>query len=96
MTAVIATAAYALHQLPVVSTFSPLILAIVIGGAIHNMAGTPAAGLGMSEMRSISAVHGGGREGQGFAKRRHESRREKRRYTVKTAQKSGLSATGVP
>ena len=42
MTTVIATAAYALHQLPELSTFSPMILAIMIGIAIHNMVGTPA------------------------------------------------------
>ena len=41
LTAVIAVAAFALHGLPGVSTLSPLILAIVLGIAVHNVVGTP-------------------------------------------------------
>jgi uncharacterized integral membrane protein (TIGR00698 family) len=37
----VAVAAYAVRQLPVMATFSPLILAIVIGIAFHNLVGTP-------------------------------------------------------
>ncbi|MEO6840317.1 MAG: YeiH family protein [Bradyrhizobium sp.] len=37
-----AGAAYALRQLPGMATFSPMILAIVIGIAFHNLVGTPA------------------------------------------------------
>jgi len=37
----VAIAAYAVRQLPVMATFSPLILAIVIGIAFHNLVGTP-------------------------------------------------------
>jgi uncharacterized integral membrane protein (TIGR00698 family) len=39
----VAVAAYALRQLPGLATFSPLILAIVIGIAFHNLIGTPTA-----------------------------------------------------
>src|ERR1700749_4511112 len=39
--AVAAAAAYAVRQLPVMTTFSPMILAIVIGIAFHNIVGTP-------------------------------------------------------
>ena len=41
LTGAIAGAAYALHQLPYVSVLSPMILAIVLGIAFHNMVGTP-------------------------------------------------------
>jgi uncharacterized integral membrane protein (TIGR00698 family) len=41
LTAAIAGAAFALRQLPGVSSFSPMILAIVIGMAFHNLIGTP-------------------------------------------------------
>jgi uncharacterized integral membrane protein (TIGR00698 family) len=39
----VAVSAYAVRQLPVMATFSPLILAIVIGIAFHNLVGTPTA-----------------------------------------------------
>jgi uncharacterized integral membrane protein (TIGR00698 family) len=39
----VAVSAYAVRQLPGLATFSPLILAIVIGIAFHNLVGTPAA-----------------------------------------------------
>jgi uncharacterized integral membrane protein (TIGR00698 family) len=42
LTALIAAIATWLHKLPVVSTFSPLILAILIGMAFNNIVGTPA------------------------------------------------------
>jgi uncharacterized integral membrane protein (TIGR00698 family) len=38
----IAAAAYLAHEVPGVSAFSPLILAIVLGAALHNIVGTPA------------------------------------------------------
>lgn len=38
----IAVAAFAAHAIPGVGTFSPMILAIVIGMAFHNVIGTPA------------------------------------------------------
>jgi uncharacterized integral membrane protein (TIGR00698 family) len=38
----VAGVAYALRQLPGMATFSPMILAIVIGIAFHNLVGTPA------------------------------------------------------
>jgi uncharacterized integral membrane protein (TIGR00698 family) len=41
LTGVIAATAFALRQIPGVSTFSPMILAILIGIAFHNLAGTP-------------------------------------------------------
>jgi uncharacterized integral membrane protein (TIGR00698 family) len=41
MTAAIAAAATLLHGLPVVSNFSPMILAILIGMTFHNVVGTP-------------------------------------------------------
>jgi len=41
LAAVAAAAAYALRQLPGMTTFSPMILAIVIGIAFHNIVGTP-------------------------------------------------------
>ena len=37
----VAAVAYALRQLPGMATFSPMILAIVIGIAFHNLVGTP-------------------------------------------------------
>jgi uncharacterized integral membrane protein (TIGR00698 family) len=42
LTSFIAAAAFGLRELPGVSTFSPMILAIVIGIAFHNLVGTPA------------------------------------------------------
>ncbi len=54
LTAVIAAAAFALHRLPGIGALSPLILAILLGMALHNTLGTPAAA----------------REGVGFALRR--------------------------
>jgi uncharacterized integral membrane protein (TIGR00698 family) len=41
LTVGIAALAVLLHQLPVVGTFSPMILAILIGIAFHNLVGTP-------------------------------------------------------
>lgn len=43
LTSVVAVSAYAIRQLPGMATFSPLILAIVIGIAFHNLVGTPTA-----------------------------------------------------
>src|ERR1700742_4744951 len=40
----VAGAAYMFRQLPGMTTFSPMILAIVIGIAFHNLVGTPAWG----------------------------------------------------
>ncbi|NGX98452.1 MAG: putative sulfate exporter family transporter, partial [Candidatus Afipia apatlaquensis] len=42
LTSAVAASAYALRQLPGMATFSPMILAILIGIAFHNLAGTPA------------------------------------------------------
>ncbi|MBS7544465.1 YeiH family protein [Ancylobacter oerskovii] len=42
LTAAIAAAAFGLRQLPYLGGFSPMILAIVIGMALHNVLGTPA------------------------------------------------------
>lgn len=42
LTALVAGSAFALRQLPLLAGFSPMILAIVIGIAFHNMVGTPA------------------------------------------------------
>src|SRR3984957_15198632 len=42
LAAMAAAAAYAARQLPGMTTFSPMILAIVIGIAFHNIVGTPA------------------------------------------------------
>ncbi|HEY0146224.1 MAG TPA: YeiH family protein [Methylovirgula sp.] len=42
LTATIAATGFALHRLPGAGTFSPMILAIVIGIAFHNLVGTPA------------------------------------------------------
>ena len=42
LTSAIAAAAFALHALPGVTAFSPMILAILIGIAFHNLVGTPA------------------------------------------------------
>jgi len=42
LTGAIAAAAFALHDLPGVATFSPMILAILLGIAFHNLVGTPA------------------------------------------------------
>ncbi|WP_378952735.1 YeiH family protein [Mesorhizobium sp. ANAO-SY3R2] len=41
LTAAIAALAFALRQIPGVSAFSPMIIAIVIGMAFHNLVGTP-------------------------------------------------------
>ena len=41
LTATIAATGFALHSLPGVGTFSPMILAIVIGIAFHNLVGMP-------------------------------------------------------
>ncbi len=41
LTATIAATAFALHNLPGVAAFSPMILAILIGIAFHNLVGTP-------------------------------------------------------
>ncbi len=38
----VAASAYGLRQLPGMATFSPMILAILIGIAFHNLVGTPA------------------------------------------------------
>jgi uncharacterized integral membrane protein (TIGR00698 family) len=42
LTSGVAASAYALRQLPGMATFSPMILAILIGIAVHNLVGTPA------------------------------------------------------
>ena len=42
MSAVVAAAAYGFRELPGMTTFSPLILAILIGTVFHNLVGTPA------------------------------------------------------
>lgn len=42
LTALIATAAFGLHELPGVTALSPLILSILLGIAFHNLVGTPA------------------------------------------------------
>jgi len=42
LTTLVACAAYGVHLLPVVSTFSPLIIAILLGMIFHNVVGTPA------------------------------------------------------
>lgn len=42
LAATVAASAYALRQLPGQASFSPMILAIVIGMAFHNLVGTPA------------------------------------------------------
>jgi len=55
----IATAAFALRGLPGMATFSPLILAIVIGMAFHNIVGTPALaklGIAFSMKRLLRAA----------------------------------------
>jgi uncharacterized integral membrane protein (TIGR00698 family) len=41
LTSVLAASAYGLRQLPGMATFSPMILAIMIGIAFHNLVGTP-------------------------------------------------------
>jgi uncharacterized integral membrane protein (TIGR00698 family) len=41
LASMVAAAAYAIRQLPGMATFSPMILAIVIGIAFHNLVGTP-------------------------------------------------------
>jgi uncharacterized integral membrane protein (TIGR00698 family) len=42
LTILVACAAYGVHSLPIVSTFSPLIIAILLGMIFHNVVGTPA------------------------------------------------------
>ena len=42
LTSVVAASAYGLRQSPGMTTFSPMILAILIGIAFHNLVGTPA------------------------------------------------------
>jgi uncharacterized integral membrane protein (TIGR00698 family) len=42
LTALIATAAFGLHELPGITALSPLILSILLGIAFHNLVGTPA------------------------------------------------------
>jgi hypothetical protein len=42
LTSAVATAAFAVRQLPAMAVFSPMILAILIGIAFHNIVGTPA------------------------------------------------------
>jgi uncharacterized integral membrane protein (TIGR00698 family) len=42
LTAAVAASAYGLRQLPGMATFSPMILAILVGIAFHNLVGTPA------------------------------------------------------
>jgi uncharacterized integral membrane protein (TIGR00698 family) len=41
LTSAVAASAYGLRRLPAMATFSPMILAIVIGIAFHNLVGTP-------------------------------------------------------
>ena len=41
LAALVAGCAYALRQLPGMATFSPLIIAVVLGMAFNNVAGTP-------------------------------------------------------
>src|SRR3569623_2024794 len=41
LTILVACAAYGVHSLPVVSTFSPLIIAILLGMIFHNVVGAP-------------------------------------------------------
>ncbi|MDE1173899.1 MAG: YeiH family protein [Parvibaculaceae bacterium] len=59
ITALIATAAFALHDLRLLPGLSPLILAIIIGMAGHNLIGTPAqakAGIAFSLRRVLRAA----------------------------------------
>src|ERR1019366_4629112 len=42
LAAVVAISGYLLRSLPGMSTFSPMILAILLGTAFHNLVGTPA------------------------------------------------------
>jgi len=56
MAAVVAGSAYGLRELPGMTTFSPLILAILVGTAFHNLVGTPAiakAGVAFSMRRLL-------------------------------------------
>lgn len=46
LTAAIAALAFALHHLPGLGALSPLILSILLGMALHNLVGTPAAAKG--------------------------------------------------
>ncbi len=41
LTSAIAGLAVALHQIPIIGTFSPMIIAIILGMALHNAVGTP-------------------------------------------------------
>lgn len=59
LTAAIAAASFALRQIPGVATFSPMILAIIIGMVFHNFIGTPArakAGVAFSLRRVLRAA----------------------------------------
>jgi hypothetical protein len=56
LTSAIAGAAFALRQVPGVATFSPMILAIIIGIAFHNLIGTPARGQGRSGLFAAQSV----------------------------------------
>ncbi|HVM85475.1 MAG TPA: YeiH family protein [Candidatus Binatia bacterium] len=56
LTAMLAALATALHSLPILDVFSPMILAILLGMAFHNVIGTPArarAGIGFSLRRVL-------------------------------------------
>lgn len=56
MASVVAASAYGFRELPGVTAFSPLILAILIGTAFHNLVGTPAiakAGVAFSMRRLL-------------------------------------------
>jgi uncharacterized integral membrane protein (TIGR00698 family) len=56
LTAMLAALAFALHSLPMLGMFSPMILAILLGMAFHNIIGTPAraqAGIAFSMRRLL-------------------------------------------
>jgi len=56
LTAMLAALAYALHGLPLLGVFSPMILAILLGMVFHNVIGTPArahAGIAFSMRRLL-------------------------------------------
>jgi uncharacterized integral membrane protein (TIGR00698 family) len=59
LTAIVAAAAFALRQIPGVGTLSPMILAILLGIAFHNIVGTPSwakAGVTFSLRRVLRAA----------------------------------------
>ena len=59
MAAIVAASAYGLRELPGMTAFSPLILAILIGTAFHNLVGTPASakpGVAFSMRRLLRIV----------------------------------------